>query len=76
MMITRCSQISGEVHTLEIDCTPEQIALWQSGVKIQDCMPDVPAPLREFLMTGTTSQEWVEIFGPPPKVPRRRLRPS
>ena len=72
MLITRRSMISGEINTLEIDCTPEQIALWEAGEKIQDCMPDVSAPLREFLMTGTTPAEWVAMFGRPPRMPRRR----
>ena len=73
MQITRRSQLSGEVHTLDVPCTDEQLARWQAGEKIQDCMPDVPAPLREFLMTGTTPQEWTAMFGRPPKLPRRRL---
>ena len=76
MLITRRSQISGEVNTLEVDCTEEQIERWQAGEKIQDCMPDVPAPLREFLMTGTTSVEWAEMFGKPPRSHRQRRRPA
>lgn len=76
MLITRRSQISGKVHTLDVACTQEQIERWQAGEKIQDCMPDVPAPLREFLMTGTTPQEWVETFGPLPRSHRQRRRPS
>ena len=49
MKITRKSMISGESHTLEVDCTPEQIAAWEAGMKIQDAMPNVSAPLREFV---------------------------
>ena len=71
MLITRTSMISGEVNTLEIDCTLEQIAAWESGVKIQDAMPNVPAPLREFMVTGTTPQEWIAMFGPPPWAKKR-----
>lgn len=72
MLITRRSQISGEVHTLEVDCTPEQLAAWESGVLIQDAMPDVEAPLREYVKSGITPQEWIETFGRPPRMPRRR----
>ena len=72
MLITRRSQISGEVHTLEVDCTPEQLAAWESGVLIQDAMPDVEAPLREYGKSGITPQEWIETFGRPPRMPRRR----
>ena len=63
MQITRTSMISGKTHTLDIACTEEQLARWQAGEKIQDAMPDVPTPLREFLMTGTTPQEWSAMFG-------------
>ena len=73
MLVTRRSQISGKVHTLDVPCTQEQVELWQSGVKIQDAMPDVPAPLREYLMTGITPTDWTAMFGRPPKLPRRRL---
>ena len=76
MLITKRSQISGEVNTLEVDCTEEQLARWKAGEKIQDCMPDVSAPLREFLMTGITPTEWLEMFGPPPRSHRQRRRPS
>ena len=74
MLITRRSQISGEVHTLEVDCTEAQIELWQAGMKIQDAMPNVPAPLREFLMTGVTPTEWTDLFGKPKPVRKRRIR--
>ena len=29
---------------------------------IQDAMPGVPAPLREFVKSGITPEEWVGIF--------------
>ena len=71
MDITRKSSMTGLTRTLEVDCTPEQLAAWESGEKIQDVMPDVPAPLREFLMTGISPEEWTETFVPPPKPSRR-----
>lgn len=76
MLITRRSMISGEINALEVDCTPEQLAAWESGTKIQDAMPNVPAPLREFLMTGTTPAEWVAMFGRPPCSAKCRVRRS
>ena len=76
MLITRKSMISGEVNTLEVDCTEEQLERWQSGEKIQDAMPNVPAPLREYLMTSTTPVEWAEMFGKPPRSHRQRRRPA
>lgn len=74
MLIKRRSMISGKVNTLDVACTEEQLARWQAGEKIQDAMPQVPAPLREFLMTGTTPQEWTAMFGRPPRSPKCRAR--
>ena len=59
MKITKKSMLTGVEHTLEIPCTPEQLFNWQyKGGHIQDAMPNVPAPQREFLMTGITPEEW------------------
>lgn len=58
MLITKRSMLTGVEHTLEIPCTPEQLANYRGGMFIQDAMPNVPAALREFLMTGITPSEW------------------
>lgn len=63
MLITRKSMFSGKENTLEVPCTEEQYKAWQNGQYIQVAMPNVPADLREFVMTGTTPEEWNEIFG-------------
>ena len=62
MQITRTSPISGQVNTLEIDVTPEQLAAWQAGTLIQRAMPHLTADEREFIMTGITASEWDELF--------------
>lgn len=63
--VTKTSPFSGDVHTLEIPCTTEQYTLWRAGTgMIQDIMPEVPAELREFLMTGITPEEWDKYIGP------------
>ena len=76
MKITRTSPITGVTHTLEVDCTPEQLAAWDGGTLIQDAMPDVEAPLREYIKSGITPQEWVETFGKPPRSHRQRRHPA
>ena len=76
MLITRTSPISGATHSLEVNCTPEQLAAWESGVLIQIAMPDVEAPLREYIKSGITPQEWRQMFGRPPRSHRQRRRPS
>ena len=63
MKITMRSMMSGKDNTLDIDCTPEQIELWRSGVLIQVAMPNVPAEQREFLISGVTPHEWQHFFG-------------
>lgn len=63
MEIKRKSIISGEVHIKEIDCTPEQIALWEGGMHIQDIMSHLSASDREFIISGITDEEWDGLFG-------------
>ncbi len=73
MLITRRSSISGEVHTRDVNCTPEQLAAWEAGMLIQVAMPDVAAPLREFVKSGVTPEEWVATFGLSPRHSRITL---
>jgi hypothetical protein len=74
MKITRTSPITSVTHTLEVDCNPEQLAAWEAGTKIQDAMPNVSAPLREFVKSGITPEEWIATFGQPPCSPEFRMR--
>ena len=63
MLITRKSRLSGIVHTMDIPCTPDQLNLYETGtVLIQNAMPDVPAELREFVISGITPNEWETMF--------------
>lgn len=63
MLITRKSPFTGKEATLDIPCTEEQLQRWKNGEYIQNAMPNVSAEHREFLMTGTTPEEWNQIFG-------------
>jgi len=45
---------------------------WEAGMLIQDAMPDVDTPLREFIKSGVTPEEWNSMFGWPPQAPRRK----
>ena len=63
MKITRRSMITGITNTLEINVTDAQLADWKGGTLIQDAMPQVSAPDREFVKTGVTGEEWTAIFG-------------
>lgn len=63
MLITKKSAFTGIEHTLEIPVTQAQLDLWNSGVSIQNAMPNISAEDREFIKTGVTAQEWNDTFG-------------
>ena len=63
MLITKKSAFTGIEHTLEIPVTQAQLDLWNSGVSIQNAMPNIFAEDREFIKTGVTAQEWNDTFG-------------
>ena len=61
--ITRKSMLSGEINSMELDVTQEQLDLWQGGKLIQNAFPHLNADEREFIKTGITAQEWDNAFG-------------
>ncbi len=63
MTITKTSPLTGNINTMDIDVSEEQLAAWQGGVLIQRAMPHLTPDEREFLMTGYTPEDWEEIFG-------------
>lgn len=62
-LFTRQSRATGEVHVVEIPITQEQ---WRDHVKsgklIQNSFPQLTAEQREFLISGTTQEEWDALF--------------
>lgn len=63
MKITKVSKMTGVEHTREIDISDEQLARWKNGAFIQDVAPALSADDREFLISGTTPEEWEAAFG-------------
>jgi hypothetical protein len=64
MKVTRQSQISGIVRTMELDITEQQMWNYEMGLGlIQDVFPNLNSSEREFLMTGVTDEEWNSVFG-------------
>jgi hypothetical protein len=63
MLITKTSPISGKQHTMDIPVTQQQIDAWERGELIHKAMPEVPAELREFILSGITPEEWNDLFG-------------
>ena len=62
MKITKTSILSGKTRTKEINVNQSQIDKWVAGMLIQDAMPDVSVDEREFIMTGSTPEEWDLYF--------------
>jgi hypothetical protein len=55
--------LSGIKRTLAIDISEEQLKRWESGEDlIQNIMPNISADEREFILTGSTPEEWDENF--------------
>jgi hypothetical protein len=50
--------------TIKMPIEPFMKALmeWQNGFHIQDVFPELTKDEREFLISGTTPEEWDEIF--------------
>lgn len=58
--------LSGARNAREIPVTQEQLDAWNSGVLIQNAMPNLSADDREFIKTGITPEEWEDLFGDAP----------
>jgi len=64
MKVTKQSQISGVIRTMELDITEQQMWNYEMGLGlIQDVFPNLNSSEREFLMTGVTDEEWNSVFG-------------
>lgn len=62
MIITRISPLTKIENSIEIEVTSEQINKWRDGENIQDVMPNLTHDEREFIMTGYTKEDWIEMF--------------
>ena len=58
MLITKKSMVTGNITTKDIKISIHQLNAWKNGMLIQDAMPQVSAPDREFIKTGITQEEW------------------
>lgn len=54
--------VTGNITTKDIDVSVQQLDAWQNGLLIQDAMPQVSAPDREFIKSGITNEEWNNLF--------------
>lgn len=64
MPITRTSIFTGATQTIFIPgLTRAMLDKWQAGTPAQDAFVGIDAGLREFIMTGTSPDEWDSMFG-------------
>lgn len=60
--ITRMSMLTGLEHTMELDITEEQLARFNAGAMVQHAFPHLKPAEREFILNGTTEEEWNAAF--------------
>ena len=64
MNITRICPFTSRGNVRHIDgATPEGLAAWKNGARIQDALPEVSPAEREFIMTGIPPAMWEHVFG-------------
>lgn len=64
IIVEKRSMLTGKLHTMELPITLEEYAMWKGGQQlIQQAFPHLTPEEREFLLTGSTTEEWDEVFG-------------
>jgi hypothetical protein len=66
MIVTMESKLTGKVNYMDIPVSVERLNAYFSGGRkgyIQNWFPELSADQREFLITGSTPEEWEAAFG-------------
>lgn len=63
LRITCVSGLTLRHNTMELFVTPDELQSWIDGELIQNAMPYLSAEEREFLISGSTPEEWDAAFG-------------
>ena len=59
MKITRTNPFNGDINTLDLDVTFEQVeSYFEGGLLVQDAFPHLTPSEREFIKTGITEEYW------------------
>lgn len=61
MIISRTSTLSGQVHERDLDVTPQQLREWEAGALAQNVFAHLSPGEREFIISGSTEEEWEEF---------------
>lgn len=64
--LQRTSLLSGKVNIMNLPTTQKKIDEWDMNSRslpfIQDYFPELTAEQREFILTGSTPEEWNRAF--------------
>jgi len=63
MLVTKFSPISKRLQSMWLPVTEKQLETWEFGGLVQDVFPHLKPEEREFLTSGITPSEWIEMFG-------------
>ena len=62
--VARRSPITGKMNTMLLYISISQFQSWKGGEGlIQDIMPDLNNHEREFLISGCTKEDWINLYG-------------
>ena len=62
MDITRRSPWSKRTVTMRLDVSDEEFVAWRNGKLIQEAMPRLNSAELEFIKTGLTPGDWLDMF--------------
>jgi len=64
MIISKKSTLTGVINAMDLDISEEQYLRYEARCEaVQNIFFNLNAEQREFLITGTTSEEWNAAFG-------------
>ncbi len=64
MVVVRQNQLTGKFNKMDLPVTQEQLNRYDRREDlVQNIFPNLTPPQREFLISGMTPTEWVEMFG-------------
>lgn len=60
MFVSRVSILTGKITSRDLPITPDQLADWKfSKRRVQEAFPHLSAEDQEYLLNGTTRDEWL-----------------
>ena len=62
MLISKQNLITGEINTMDLPVTLEQVKLYEDGALVQPAFPHLDADQREFLISGILPGDFEEMW--------------